>query len=97
MIFRLPHLGIARNAQPRHVLTQLRQRFLLQEPSEIVRTVGHQLTALEADEEVVVLFLDRSGMGLSCEVGKSRNGTPQRALVACQRGSCLEISCSGRA
>ena len=51
IVFRLGLSGGALNAQPCQIVTQSRQRTLVQEAGEIIGAIRHQLTAPNADEQ----------------------------------------------
>ena len=66
MIFRLAVAFDALDAERREVVAQPRQRALVQEAGEIVRAVGQQLAAAEADEQIEEFALDLLDGRVAC-------------------------------
>ena len=58
MIFRFVLLLDAFDAERGEILTQPRQRPLVQEAGDIIGAVGHQFAAADADEEIEEFALD---------------------------------------
>jgi hypothetical protein len=79
VILRLHHALAAGDADPGKIVTQPRQRALLQEAGQVLRTVGQQLAAADTDEKIEILVLHRFGVGPARRIGHREMGEPARA------------------
>ena len=78
MIFRLGLPFGTLDAPGLEICAQPRQRPLMQEAGQVVRSVGQKLAAPEADEEIEIFPLDALRIGLGCSRSKDVVGQRQR-------------------
>ncbi len=74
------------DAQTFEIAAQPRQRALVQEPRQIIGTVGQQLAATEADEEIEVLPADALGICPGSGFAERRMRHAERTWIAAQSG-----------
>jgi len=67
MVFRLDVILDPLDTEPRKIVAQPRQRTFIEKASEIIRTVGHQLAASNADEQLEELTFYPGGI---CFLGR---------------------------
>src|SRR5271169_7267289 len=78
MIFRFSFAVDALDAEPCEVVAQARQRALIQEAGKIIRTIGHQFAAPNADEQIEELTLDPLDICRLRRLGERRVGETER-------------------
>ena len=86
----------ARDAEPRHVGAQPRQRALIEEAGEIVGAVRQQFAATDADEQFKKLALDPLRTGGGRRIGEREMREPERTGIAAQRREPVEKRGVGR-
>ena len=74
------------DAQTFEIAAQSRQRALVKEPRQIIGTVGQQLAATEADEEIEVLPLDALYICPGSGFAERRMCHAERTWIAAQSG-----------
>jgi hypothetical protein len=84
MVLRLDLVVVARDTERLEIVTQARQRALVQKAGQIVGTVRHQLAASEADEQVKIFARDLFQRRICSGFGKFGVCDAERARIAVQ-------------
>ena len=86
MVFGLFDVLAALDAQLRHIVAQFGERLLVQEPGQIVGTIGQQLAAPDTDEQVVKFLGDGCRIRLRGDLRKGGNGLAEIGVIALHLG-----------
>jgi hypothetical protein len=86
LIFRLGPTRRSFDAEPGEVLAQARQRPLMQKSGKIIRTIGQEFPAPEADEEIEIFPLDTFGVGAAIRERGMDKAQGTRITAASWRG-----------
>src|SRR5207248_3280194 len=78
------------DSEPTKVLAQTCERPLMQETGNIIRAIGQEFPAPEADEEIEIFALDTPGVGAAGGIRERRVGEPERSSVAAQAGEAIQ-------